>query len=200
MKRLPLKNKNLFGLVLAGGKSSRMGKDKSILKYHKKSQIEYAFALLDKYCERTFVSNTKSQSTLKEHQKLPQIHDIYKDIGPLGGILTAFKKYPVKAWLILACDLPFVDNKTISTLVQKRDRTKPVTCYRSTYNNLPEPLCAIFEKKARKKLESSLKKNITCPRKILMGLPVKLLKLNKKNELDNINTKEEYKNAISNNK
>ncbi len=190
--------KSLYGLVLTGGKSTRMKKDKSILRYHGKTQVEYSFDLLSKFCEKVFISNRKAQSSLPGHKGLPQIHDHpeFRDIGPLAGILSAMTEYPKVAWLALACDLPFLKPKTLQTLIKKRNQNKIATAYLSTHDGLPEPLCAIYEPQGKTQLSRFLNKGITCPRKILINSTVELLKQNDKMALENINDPVEYKKVI----
>jgi len=106
----------LYGLVLTGGQSRRMQRDKSALCFHGKPQVQHVFDLLSLYCAKVFVSNRKEQSTLEEQKDLPQIHDLdeYADVGPLAGILSAMKTYPGVPWIVLACDLPFVSKHILA--------------------------------------------------------------------------------------
>ena len=190
----------LYGLVLVGGKSERMKKDKSLLNYHGQPQSRYCFDLLSKFCDRVYLANRKTQAQLPGQKGLPQIHDLkkYAEIGPLAGILSAMSRYPKVAWLVLGCDLPFVRKKTLQTLIQKRDPRRIATAYRSAYGDQrPEPLCAIYEPKGKRRLESFLKKDIVCPRKILMNSDTKLLRPLDKKSLDNINDPHEYRQALS---
>jgi len=183
----------LYGLVLIGGKNTRMKKDKSALRFHNKAQAEYAFELLAQFCERVFISSRKDQA----NKKFSYITDLKKfsGKGPLAGILSAMAKFPNAAWLVLACDLPFVDDKTLKHLLRYRNSQKIATAYRSRFNDLPEPLCAVYEPQAQKRFLGFFKKGILCPRKILINSKPRLLKLKNKNALDNINTPEEYKAA-----
>lgn len=194
MKSIP----SLYGLVLTGGKSFRMGEDKSLLRYHGKTQTEYSFELLQNCCEEVFISNRKDQAELPGHKGLPQIHDLkkYSDIGPLAGILSAMEKYPKTAWLVLACDLPYVTAKTIEHLIQNRDSKQLATAYKSTQNQLPEPLCAVYESKFYQTILKFLKQGIDCPRKIMINSDVKLLEQSDPTALDNINNLEELKVAM----
>jgi molybdopterin-guanine dinucleotide biosynthesis protein A len=189
----------IFGLVLTGGKSTRMKKDKASLKFHNKPQVICAYELLLPLCEEVFISKRKGQKRSVIQSKLPHIYDLKKfsGRGPLSGILSAMAKFPKAAWLILACDLPFVDDKTLRHLLRYRDSTKIATAYKSRFNDLPEPLCAIYEPKAQRRLLTFFAKGITCPRKILINSKPRLLKLKNKNALDNINTPEEYQKAVS---
>ncbi|MBN1869159.1 MAG: NTP transferase domain-containing protein [Candidatus Omnitrophica bacterium] len=187
----------LYGLVLAGGRSSRMKRDKSLINYYGKSQTEHCFDLLSRCCQRVFVSNRENQSDLPGHKGLPQIQDTYDKIGPLGGILSAMAKYPDAAWLVLACDLPFVDQQALNALIKHRDKKKFVTAYKSTKDGLPEPLCAIYEADSGSLLLKFLKEGTTCPRKILMNLDVCLIKQGKEGSLENINNEEEYQSVCA---
>lgn len=188
----------LYGLVLSGGKSTRMKKDKSMLEYHGKKQVSYCFDLLSQFCDQVFVSNRKDQSRLAAHKKLPQIHDVFVDIGPLGGILSAMTHHPDIAWLVLACDLPFVNESTIKTLIKKRNPSKMATAYRSTHDpQLPEPLCAIYEPKALFQLLQFLAQGIHCPRFILKHSAIHIIEQDHPLSLDNVNDPQEYQNALA---
>src|ERR1700690_4215463 len=97
----------IFGLILAGGYSRRMGRDKALLEFHGRPQVQYIFDLLNKYCDQVFLSKRVDQ---KDHKNIPTINDApeFTDHGPLGGILSAMKEFPDANWLVLACDLPFI--------------------------------------------------------------------------------------------
>ncbi|MCB9771781.1 MAG: NTP transferase domain-containing protein [Candidatus Omnitrophica bacterium] len=187
----------IYGLVLTGGQSRRMKKDKARLKFHQHEQARHAYELLLKICEKVFISNRKEQKNIIGQKGLPQIHDLrkFQNMGPLSGILSAMSKFPNTSWLVLACDLPFVDEKTLKHLLRYRDATKIATSYRSRFNDLPEPLCTIYEPKAQKRILSFLKRDVICPRKILINCKTRLLKLKNKKALDNINTPKEYRQA-----
>ena len=188
------KTPQLFGLVLAGGRSRRMGRDKSRINYYDKEQRVHCFELLAPLCEKIFLSTRQSQRKLSSQKNFPQIHDRpeFSNIGPLGGILSAMKKHPEVAWLVLACDLPFVDRTTLQSLIRQRNSRKVATAYANPDNGLPEPLCAIYEPGSLPALERFFKKNISCPRKILINSDMKLLRLKNRKALKNINTITEY--------
>ncbi len=188
----------LYGLVLTGGKSTRMHKDKSLLNYHGKSQVAFCYDLLGGLCERVFISNRQDQAHWPGHKALPQIHDRpkYQNIGPLAGILSAMDKYPNVAWLVLACDLPYVKPKTLEVLLKKRNPLKIATAYLSSHDGLPEPLCAIYEPRGHAKILDFLQTGIVCPRQILIRSDIELLDPQDKTALDNINDPEEYKAAL----
>lgn len=188
---------SLYGLILAGGHSTRMETDKSLLDYHGKSQVEHCYDLLSNLCGSVFISNREDQSQLHGHKNFPQIHDIFHNIGPLGGILSAMSAHPNVAWLVLACDLPLVNKKTIELLIRQRDLLKIATAYKSTTDpQLPEPLCAIYEPKAQSQFKKFLDRGIHCPRKVLINSDVHLIVQDQKSALNNVNNRQEYHTVV----
>ena len=182
----------IYGLVLTGGKSTRMNRDKALLEYHGRTQAEHCYELLSKYCAEVFISNRQDQKMARGQRHLPQIHDVFKDFGPLGGILTALQKKPATAWLVLACDLPFIDDETIENLIQGRNPYKMATAYKSSLHGFPEPLCAIYEPKSIHRLFQFLSLGYKCPRKVLINSDVHLLVSPNIRALKNVNTVSEY--------
>lgn len=185
----------LYGLVLTGGKSTRMQTDKSLLKYHGKTQVEHCFELLRPYCTKVFISNREEQSELSGHKNFPQIHDFVTGIGPLGGILSAMAQHPNTAWFVLACDLPYVNSDVIKTLIEKRNLLKMATAFQSAHDGLPEPLCTIYEPKSIFQLLQFLTDGHICPRKILLHSDVQIIKPIGAFYLENINDPQEYQKA-----
>src|SRR3990167_7213142 len=101
------KTPSLYGLVLAGGLSKRMGQDKAQLCYHGQTQLAWSFRLLSDICEKTFVSVNRANKDDVLRCQYPQIVDDEKSFsGPIAGILSAIGKYPNHAWMVIACDLP----------------------------------------------------------------------------------------------
>lgn len=186
----------LYGLILAGGASTRMGKDKAVLSYHATSQIEYGFKLLSHLCEKVYLSNRQEQATQEGYKDYPQIHDIFKDIGPMGGILSALCTCPAAAWLVLGCDLPFVDEATLRRLCQNRDPLKRATAYLNRDENFPEPLCTIYEPNSRGHLLRLYDLRLYSLRDFLASVDVQRVKPESNNDLRNVNTKEEYQQAV----
>ena len=186
-------------LLLAGGRSRRMSCDKATLLYEGKTQLERATDLLQQFCPVVYLSLRKGQHVPSKKCKLPVIEDAFDEIGPLGGILSAFAVRPKEAWLVVACDLPLLGENTIRHLLQERDPNRIATAYRSTSDNLPEPLCAVYEPHAFSQMQQfQQKQKIRCPRKILMQTDTKLLAPIEPHALDNVNTPEEYKKAVTN--
>lgn len=187
----------LYGLVLTGGRSRRMQRDKAGLEYAGKSQLARAMELLSPLVARCFVSVRHDQIHDPQRAAYDTITDIKPNLGPIGGIHAALRSYPDHAWLILACDLPFLDRTTLQHLIAHRASTRIATAYRSSFDAQPEPLCAIFEPRSLPIIEQSLAQAQQCPRALLSRSDVELLELPNARALDNINTGEEYAAAIA---
>ena len=182
----------LFGLVLAGGASSRMRTDKAALLYHGQPQLQWAFEQVSKFCAASFVSVRPDQRSDAARAGHPQIVDRQPGIGPIAGISAALLEHPKAAWLVLACDLPFLTERTLEHLIAHRDASKVATAYRSAHDGLPEPLCAIWEPAAREPVLAYIASGKQCPRKFLINSDTKLLDLPERQALDNVNTVEEF--------
>jgi len=142
---------SLTGLVLAGGKSSRMNVNKNYICYHAQPQLDHTYNLLKNHLENVFVSVSPQYET-----DLPKIIDKMKSGGPLNGLMSAFKENQNTAWLIIANDMPLVEDKHIEILITKRNKSKLATCFLDDRGK-PYPLFAIIEKTAFKPLESYIK-------------------------------------------
>ena len=178
----------VYGLVLAGGRSRRMGRDKALLERGGRSQLEHVHALLERHVQRVFVSTRKEQADEPERSRFEQVVDRYDDLGPLAGILSAMDAYPDVDLLVVACDLPNVGDDTISHLLANRSAEHPFTAYVSSHDGLPEPLCAVWRSIGRGVIRELLGEGIRCPRKILIRSDTHLLAQADPRWLDNVNT------------
>jgi len=186
----------IYGLVLAGGASSRMKRDKAALAYAGKSQLDRTVELAARHVDRVFVSIRASQLQDGARARHPLIVDSVSGNGPLIGIRSALAAHPGAAWLVLACDLPFLGDRTLVHLLAARDVGMSATAYSSVHDGLPEPLCAIWEPGASPGIDAFLATGRECPRKFLMNQPVRLLEPEDRRALDNVNTPEEYDRAM----
>lgn len=183
----------IYGLVLAGGASTRMLRDKATLSYHGKPQLEWSFELLDQFCERTFISVRANQAQDPVRAHLPQILDQLEGKGPIAGIAAAQATHPDVAWLVLACDLPFLARSTLEYLIANRDPSRLATAFRSSHDGLPEPLCAIYEPASRARISAYIQGGRQCPRKFLIQSEVNLLDQVDRRWLNNANTPDEFR-------
>ncbi|HET9862764.1 MAG TPA: NTP transferase domain-containing protein [Steroidobacteraceae bacterium] len=187
----------LHGLVLAGGRSTRMQRDKAAIVYQRETQLGAAMQLLAPRVVRAFVSVRAEQRADAVRAAWPQIVDRGDVEGPIAGISAALAESPDAAWLVLACDLPFLDAMTLDRLIAGRDPASEATAFRSSHDGLPEPLCAIYEPRAREALAAHIAGGRNCPRKFLIGARTRLLEQPNPRALDNVNTVAEYGAAMS---
>jgi molybdopterin-guanine dinucleotide biosynthesis protein A len=186
----------VFGLVLAGGLSSRMQRDKAALDYHGKSQLERAVELAARHLPEVFVSVREGQAADPSRARYPLIVDSVPGEGPIVGIRSALAARPQVAWLVVACDLPFLSDEALSQLIAERDPGASATAFRSAHDGLPEPLCAIWEPKSAAELAAHQAADGRCPRKFLIRHGAKILEPRDRRALDNINTPDEYRAAL----
>lgn len=193
--------KNLFpkkinGLILSGGKSLRMKEDKGSLIYHQTDQITHTKNLISPFCEDIYVSCKEDQKKfpfLKDHTL---ILDSFPGGGPSTGILSAQNKNRDCAWLVIGCDLPYLDKATIHDLVENRNPFKLATCFMNPKRNWPEPICTIYEPKSYHRLIEYFSYNKPCPRKVLFNSNINALTLKNIMALENVNTPDQKEEAI----
>lgn len=186
----------LYGLVLAGGRSARMGSDKGALVYEGAPQSERVLSMLAKVCEKAFVSCRPEQKELPHLKSLPAITDSFLGVGPNSGILSAMREFPEAAWMVVACDLPRFSLKAAQTLAAERNPFKTATCFFNEERGWPEPLCAVYEPKAWHALLSHMGLGINCPRKVLANENIKTVAPPQASDIENANTQNERAEAL----
>ena len=178
------------GLVLAGGKSTRMGTDKGMLNFYGKNQRDVAIDLLE-------INNLKTFLSVREEQQIGienKITDKFVGLGPFGAICSAFQENPNVAWLVIATDLPFVNDAVIQLLLKHRNPSKAATTIKGKGKQFPEPLITIWEPKSYTLLLNYLAQGFSCPRKVLINSDVEIVEVDD-DLIRNINTPEEFKAA-----
>ncbi len=185
----------LYGLILAGGKSRRMGRDKALLQRDGRSQLALAGALLAPVCARVFVS-VREPTPTGERARWPQVVDQHGGVGPADGIVSALSQHPDHAWLVVACDLPKLSAAALSALVSARQPTRHATAYRSGRDALPEPLCAIYEPASAAPMRDFLARDVRCPRKMLLNMDRHLLPPAADDALANANTPDDWQSLV----
>jgi molybdopterin-guanine dinucleotide biosynthesis protein A len=178
------------GLVLAGGKSTRMGTDKGTLNFYGKNQRDVAIELLEKNNLKTYLSVREEQDISIENK----ITDKFVGLGPFGAICSAFQKNPDVAWLVIATDLPFVTDEVIQLLLKYRNPSKAATTIKGKSEEFPEPLITIWEPKSYTLLLNYLAQGYSCPRKVLINSDIEIVEIDD-NFIRNINTPEDFENA-----
>lgn len=175
------------GLVLTGGRSTRMGEDKSRLVYHGKSQREHLTELLRPFCSRVFWSVNAHQVADLSNSPQPLIVDAFNWPGPLNGILSAFQHDPAAAWLVVACDMPLLTARSVNALLDERDAAKVATVFYDSDGQLPEPLLGVYEPAFGPIMQRAVDAEQYSPRQLLQENDVQLLVIPDLRELTNIN-------------
>ena len=173
-----------------------MGRDKALLQRSGQSQLAYITELLNACVERVFVSTRADQKDDEERNRYDQIVDRYDNLGPVAGILSALEEYPEVDWLVVACDLPNIDEETLASLLRERRPEQPFTAYTSSHDGLPEPLCAVYHSGCADIIRKFIDDGVNCPRKILMRSDTHLLEQSNPHSLDNVNTPDDLRDSV----
>ena len=173
-----------------------MGHDKALLVRDGQSQLLHMVSLLDAVVERVFVSARSDQKDDAERSRFELVVDRYEDMGPIAGILSALQEYPQADWLVVACDLPNIDDSTLRFLLDNTSDNQPFTAFRSSHDGLPEPLCAVYRAGSDKLLQEFVDDGLVCPRKVLIRSDTCLLEQPNPRSLDNVNTPDDLKQSI----
>ncbi len=187
---------SVYGLVLAGGSSRRMQSDKAALPYQGQPQLLRAYELLARHCAHTFVSVRANQQQDELRARWPQIVDEHADLGPLAGIAAAQANYPEVAWLVIACDLPLLNEQAVQSLLRQRDPTRFASAYRGT-DGQPEPLCAIWEPRSAMTIRIAIAAGEFSPRVLLQTSNTLLIDPEQLQALTNVNTPDQYQQTHS---
>ncbi len=182
----------LKALILAGGKSSRMGKDKSQIDYHGQPMELHLASVCRELGLESHISKPHDYN-LDVVGECSVIKDKMPSMGPFGAIISAMMSDPESAWLVLACDLPNLDLTTLQTLIDKRNPSKVATAVRGHGNPFPEPLISIYEPRAYPRMLQFLSLGYACPRKVLINSDVSLWDIDDNEVILNVNTVEEKK-------
>jgi molybdopterin-guanine dinucleotide biosynthesis protein A len=138
----------LYGLVICGGSSSRMGTDKSRLVYYGKPQHDHVHDLLAMFCEKVIISCNQEQFSSLEtsNEKMADL-STYSGHGPISGLLTAFHTFPGYDFLVAGCDYPFLNREELALFFTKTKRDSAAAAFYNQDNKY-EPLLAWYSKEA----------------------------------------------------
>ena len=192
---------NVLGVVLAGGKSQRFGEDKSQVKLGDKILIDHILSeIIDEFNEVLVVSN--NSINFKKSKKISLIEDFKKDLGPLGGVLTAMKWVKDNnkdyQWIsTFPVDTPFFKNQILKDFLQNINQEKDKLFFIKS-NNTRHNIFGIWSIDLIDKLEEDLARG---ERKVefwanSVGVKNIEMEFDNKDPFFNINTKEDLKKAI----
>ena len=167
---------NLHGLILAGGKSERMGADKGLVQYRSRPHRFWLADLLAPVCQRAFISVNSAQEKLDaEHYDYVVDDPAYADNGPIGGLMTAHGAGE-SAWLVLSCDLPYFDGAALAALLAGREPNRAGTAFFNPDTHQPEPLVTIYEPAFMRALPGAFAAGERSLRRLLARADTKLIR------------------------
>ncbi|MDA0692612.1 MAG: molybdopterin-guanine dinucleotide biosynthesis protein B [Nitrospinae bacterium] len=187
----------LNGAVFVGGQSKRMGKPKFSLSYNGVSETERMVKVLNQFCEKIFLSSRSDLDMgplANMAGEVERVNDDHIGLGPVGGLATLMAAHPDKAWMITACDMPFLDEKNFEFIINERDPLRYGTCFIQKGRRGFEPMCAIYEPKFILPLYEAMSRRELSLSRIISELPFKQVKIPDTDRYNfmNINTPEEY--------
>jgi len=142
--------KKITGIILAGGKSSRMGTDKALIEVNGKKIIQHIFEALNNVTDSVMII---SNSNNADFLGVSVYTDLIEDCGPLGGIYTGLKFSETEKNIILSCDIPFVTAELLNFLIEKSEKHDVAI---PEHNGKTEPLCGVYSKSCEQVFKNSL--------------------------------------------
>lgn len=172
------------GVILAGGKNSRMGRNKAFLELHEKPFIEIAIEVFKNFDEVIIISNNEE---LYSKYNIKVYNDIIKNIGPIGGIYTAleYAKYDI---VIVACDMPYLNNEIVERIANEMDDKSVI----SVTNGKLQPLCSGYKKSIINKVSLCIEGNDLKLRSLIDKIDKSYIYFDDEDLFLNVNTVNEY--------
>lgn len=152
----------ITGILLAGGMSTRMGKEKGMVKLGNHPLYEYPLKVLESTCDEILISTCNSTVLPVSY---PMVCDELEGIGPMGGIYTCLKYSSNELNIILSYDMPGVNEALIKYLISERDNFDMLVP--ALRIDRPEPLCGLYRKNALNVLEDCIQKKVYAVHKAL---------------------------------
>jgi molybdopterin-guanine dinucleotide biosynthesis protein A len=192
-----MKKLEITGMVLAGGRSSRMGIDKSLLVWKGKTLVEHAINALKPLCSKVIISSNNPVYHFTGCEIWP---DELPQQAPIIGIYSCLKRSGTDMNIILSCDMPYIETGLLRYLIESSDNHHIVVPVHD--DGLIEPLCGIYNKTVITQLEHYIKSNDLSLYKFLQECPHQFIMINnelpfyRNNMFVNINTPEDLKNLL----
>jgi len=188
--------KNISAVILAGGKSSRMGQNKALMKIDGVSLIEKIFNEISKISKDIVISSNTEEYNFF-NAKI--VKDEFKEIGPIAGIYSCLKSIKYQKAIVVSCDIPFINIDFINYLIEN-SQYFDVTI--SENNCFLEPLIGIYSKSIISVFEKEIINGNYSIQKIIRKLNINVLKINSdlnfynENLFLNLNNLEDFEKAI----
>ncbi len=165
-------DQKITGILLAGGKSSRMGKEKGFIMLGDKMLYQYPLRVLESLCDEILISTCKTLEIEEDHE---QVCDEITDLGPIGGIYTCLKKSSSTLNIILSYDLPMIKQDVLEELLRSSSGHDVVLPAMDP--DWPEPLCGIYTKDVADVMLGQIKKGEYAVHKCLSLVQTKIVQV-----------------------
>lgn len=181
---------DLTGIILAGGKSSRMGTDKGFLKLNTKPFVQYSIDALKPLVSNVIIVSDHSEYDSLGHRR---ITDDIKGAGPVSGIYSGLKASKTTYNLVLSCDIPLITTVVLQKLIEAVDEESEIIQAKS--NGKTMPLIALYKSNVKNIFKRLLEQDERRLRIAIKACSYKNVVLNEayQNATLNVNTKEELK-------
>jgi len=181
---------NSVAVIFAGGKSSRMGRDKSLMPFgYYNSIAEYQYTKLSKIFDKVYISTKEDKFDFKANL----IYDRYSESSPLVGLVSIFETIKEDRCFVLSVDVPFIDEVIIDILI--RESNINTTVARS--KNGIEPLCGVYHRSILPLAKKLLRDNNHRLNYLLREANAKDIYFDNEDAFQNLNFIEDYKEALS---
>lgn len=186
----------LYGCILIGGKSSRMGQPKHLIKTNENiTWLDHSVKTLSPFVEKVILAGAGDiPSNMHYLERIPDAEDV---AGPLAGIVSVMNSWPAANWIILACDMPLISEQAVSWLLGQYDKHQCVGVVpQNQATGKMDPLFAYYSSKAITLFDSictsgrfSITQIVKWPEIATPSIPAELIK-----DWQNINTQEQLQN------
>nr|WP_321454066.1 molybdenum cofactor guanylyltransferase [uncultured Carboxylicivirga sp.] len=179
-------NKKLTGVILAGGKSSRMGQDKGLMLYRDIPLVKYSIDLFEKLCTDIIISTNNP-----EYSKFgyPLIADEYADAGPIGGLYSSLNASEYDDTIVSPCDMPFLTSALFQEVLSKKGDAKAAVIQSSGGRTFPT--VGYFHKEALDTIQSQIQKKQFKMLILLEVLNARIIQSDNIEQLANFNAPED---------
>ena len=185
---------NLTGIILAGGKSSRMGTDKGFLELNKKQFVQYSIDALTPLVSKIII--------VTDHEAyhkfgLQCVKDGIKNAGPVAGIVAGLQASKTTYNIVLSCDIPLINTNILKKLIVNTDQNTTILQVESHGKSMP--LIALYNKQVLPIFKTQLKSGERRLRLVVNQCKPKNILLDSSDTCTtrNVNTKNDFKDLIN---
>lgn len=187
---------NFPAVILTGGLSTRMGRDKFLIDYGRGVQWRFMYEGLQTVFGEVYISCREDQ--FHHFPGGACIADLWTDIGPMGAIASILEQLPEsESVFVVACDLPFFEPAAATAVAAKNDPARLACCAKTAANDFPDPLAAVWNRCALAPLKRAIAAKEYSLQKLLRQHPHNTVEVVDERWLFNANTEEEASRARS---